>query len=228
MLYVSRRRPSLTTGAQQLAPQRKFADNVRDMFDLRDVYHDVVNFSDANQDRLMRKWERIKGVFTAMRYGMQAPLSGAARGGDDALRSIQAYSRLEDPSGGGGGGGGAAGEGGAGGSGVGGGGGEGQQRRGGSEDRGTEVELYAGGLSPTVSPRGSQHLGGGLGLGLGNSVGGGGVGVGGGNEESLLGGESVGGGGGSELGEVALMPVAPLEREARFGSQATWRPGATG
>jgi hypothetical protein len=44
------------TGAQQMAPQRKFIDNVRDMFDLRDVYHDVVNFSESNRDRAVRKW----------------------------------------------------------------------------------------------------------------------------------------------------------------------------
>lgn len=62
-----------------MAPQRKFIDNVRDMFDLRDVYHDVVNFSESNRDRAVRKLERIKGVFTAMRYGMQAPLSTAVR-----------------------------------------------------------------------------------------------------------------------------------------------------
>jgi|AntAceMinimDraft_5_1070358.scaffolds.fasta_scaffold09877_1 hypothetical protein len=50
-----------------MAPQRKFLDNVGDMFDLRDVYHDVVNFSESNRERAMRKWERIKGVLTAMR-----------------------------------------------------------------------------------------------------------------------------------------------------------------
>ena len=56
-----------------MAPQRKFIDNVRDMFDLRDVYHDVVNFSESNRERAMRKLERIKNVFTAMRWGEQRP-----------------------------------------------------------------------------------------------------------------------------------------------------------
>jgi hypothetical protein len=54
----------------------------------------------------------------------------------------------------------------------------------------------------------------------------GGSGSGVGTEESLLG--SGGGGGDPEAGDVALLPVAPLEREARFGSQATWRPAASG
>ena len=47
-----------------------------------------------------------------------------------------------------------------------------------------------------------------------------------GTEEPLSG--SGGGGGDPGAGDVALLPVAPLEREARFGSQATWRPGASG
>ena len=61
-----------------MAPQRKFIDNVRDMFDLRDVYHDVVNFSESNRERAMRKLERIKNVFTAMRWGEQRPLTSGS------------------------------------------------------------------------------------------------------------------------------------------------------
>lgn len=195
------------TGAQQMTPQRKFIDNVRDMFDLRDVYHDLINFSESNRDRAVRKWERFKGVMTAMRYGMQVPLGTAARGGDDALQSMQAYSRLEDPAEGGGG--------------V-------QGGRAGSEDRGTEVALYAGGVTPAASPRGGgSNPGGGGSFGSsspsdsGVAVGGQGSGPGsGGSEEALL--------SGSEVGDVSLLPVAPLEREARLGTHATWRPGSAG
>ena len=196
------------TGAQQVVSQRKFIDNVRDMFDLRDVYHDLVNFTEANKDRLVRKWERVKGVCAALRYGLQAPLSAAAKGGDDALTVMQAYSRLEDPAEGSG----------AGVNGTNGGGGVNRRA---SEDRGTEVALFAGGATPSTSPRGNGIVIGGEHRNSGVSGGGGGGGAGNDAEEPML--------GAVEADDVLVLPVAPLEREARFGSQeALWRPGSSG
>jgi hypothetical protein len=46
----------------------------------------VANFNESNKERVIKKYERLKGVVLQMRYGMQAPLGGAARGGDDALQ----------------------------------------------------------------------------------------------------------------------------------------------
>jgi len=39
-------------------------DNIRDMFDLRDVYHDVVNYGESNQERFTHRWLSFIGFFT--------------------------------------------------------------------------------------------------------------------------------------------------------------------
>ena len=70
---------------------RTLKDNLRDMFDLRDVWHDVVNFSESNKDEFWGevsfRYRRVVGVFTGT-----TPLKGE-------------YSRVRDePSGTGGGG----------------------------------------------------------------------------------------------------------------------------
>ena len=38
------------------AIQRPFIDNVRDLFDVRDVYHDVVAFTESQKEKVMRKY----------------------------------------------------------------------------------------------------------------------------------------------------------------------------
>ena len=47
---------------------RAFGDNVRDMFDLRDVYHDVVTFSESNKDEFWAevnfRYRAFIGIFT--------------------------------------------------------------------------------------------------------------------------------------------------------------------
>ena len=47
---------------------RAFGDNVRDMFDLRDVYHDVVTFSESNKDEFWAevnfRYRAFVGIFT--------------------------------------------------------------------------------------------------------------------------------------------------------------------
>ena len=63
-------------GALGSAPTRKLADNIADMFDLRDVYHDVVNFSESNKDEFWAevnyRYRAFVGVFTG-----STPLRGA-------------------------------------------------------------------------------------------------------------------------------------------------------
>ena len=49
-----------------------FGDNVRDMFDLRDVYHDVVTFSESNKDEF---WAEVELSVPRLRrdfYGIDA------------------------------------------------------------------------------------------------------------------------------------------------------------
>ena len=54
----------------QPLPQRKFTQNVMDLFDVRDVYHDIVHF--AHQQR-----ERISGKYSAGGGGAMSPRAGA-------------------------------------------------------------------------------------------------------------------------------------------------------
>jgi hypothetical protein len=55
--------------------ERTLRDNVRDMFDLRDVYHDVVNFSESNKDEFWAevsfRYRAFVGIFTG-----KTPLKG--------------------------------------------------------------------------------------------------------------------------------------------------------
>lgn len=51
------------TGAQ-IPTERRMMDNIRDMFDLRDVYHDVVNYGESNQERFTHRWLSFIGFFT--------------------------------------------------------------------------------------------------------------------------------------------------------------------
>ena len=144
---------------------RAFGDNVRDMFDLRDVYHDVVTFSESNKDEFWAevnfRYRSFVGIFTGT-----TPLKSEysrvrdADGGDDdrgvGRRGASSPRRF------GRGGGTAAelsGEFGKHGGGAGGGGAfserelrsMGSGRVGPSDDMGAEVALFAG-----VSPKGAS------------------------------------------------------------------------
>ena len=55
--------PSEYFGAQ-IPKERRMMDNIADMFDLRDVYHDVVNYGESNQARLSHRWASFVGLFT--------------------------------------------------------------------------------------------------------------------------------------------------------------------
>ena len=55
--------PSEYFGAQ-IPKERRMIDNIADMFDLRDVYHDVLNYGESNQERLSHRWMSFVGLFT--------------------------------------------------------------------------------------------------------------------------------------------------------------------
>ena len=70
---------------------RAFGDNVRDMFDLRDVYHDVVTFSESNKDEFWAevnfRYRSFVGIFTGTtplksEYIRVRDVDGAAAGDD--------------------------------------------------------------------------------------------------------------------------------------------------
>jgi hypothetical protein len=150
-------------GAQSTAPARKLADNIADMFDLRDVYHDVVNFSESNKDEVWAevnyRYRKFVGMFTG-----STPLRGAyarvADGEGGTVGEIQM--RETDATSRGGGASPTTADAAGGRTSVGGG------RRRESDDLGTEVALFAGvaGTSPragagsaSTSPRFSSDGG---------------------------------------------------------------------